>query len=300
MSLKKITIVYLPDGINAVSQFSVPKAVIGLVFMMVLMVTAFLVWASTDYLELKKKIPDNLSIMEENKQYKTQMTSLAGRIDQINKRMAELQAFENKLKVMVSLDTAEKDAQVLGMGGSDSSILEGSGNDSPQKLVSLMHKSLDNLNSKIFDQTHQKTELLDFIEKQKSLWSGTPSAAPTKGWISSRFGYRVSPFTSKKEFHSGLDISSRAGTEIVASADGLISSIKKSDGLGLSVTISHGHGFQTKYGHLSKVLVSKGQSIKRGQEIALMGNSGRSTGSHLHYEVYINGVPTNPERYILN
>jgi septal ring factor EnvC (AmiA/AmiB activator) len=298
--LKKITIVYLPDGINAVRQFRLPKMVIGLVSIVVLIATALLVWASADYLELKKSVPGNLSLMDENKQYKTQLTSLAGRIDQMRKKMAELQAFENKLKGMVNLDTAEVDAQFLGIGGSDTSIMEAAERNSPQKLTSLMHQSLDNLNTEISVQTHQKTELLDFIEKQKSLWSCTPSVAPTEGWISSRFGYRVSPFTSKKEFHSGLDISSRIGTGIAASADGMVSSIQKTDGLGLCVTINHGYGFQTKYGHLSKVLVSKGQSIKRGQEIALMGNSGRSTGSHLHYEIYINGVPANPEKYILN
>jgi murein DD-endopeptidase MepM/ murein hydrolase activator NlpD len=298
--LKKITIVYLPDGINAVRQFRVPKAVVGVVSIIVLTAAAFFIWASVDYLEMKKTVPDNLSLMEENKQYKTQLTSLAGKIDQMNKRMAELQAFENKLKGMVNLDTAEADAQFLGIGGSETSILDTAEKNSPQKLTSLMHQSLDNLNTKISVQTHQKTELLDFIEKQKSLWSCTASVAPTEGWISSRFGYRVSPFTSKKEFHSGLDISSKTGTGIAAPADGMVSSIQKSDGLGLCVTVNHGYGFQTKYGHLSKVLVSKGQSIKRGQEIALMGNSGRSTGSHLHYEIQINGVPANPERYILN
>jgi murein DD-endopeptidase MepM/ murein hydrolase activator NlpD len=302
LSLKKITIVYLPDGVNAVRQFRLPKALIGLVIVLALLASVLLVWGSNDYLELKKKIPDNLNLMEENKHYKAQFISLAGRIDQINKRMAELQAFEHKLKGMVNLDTAEGDAQFLGIGGSNTSILEAVKSDkaSPQKLASLMHQSLDNLNSEISVQTQKKTELLDFIEKQKFLWVCTPSVAPVEGWVSSRFGYRVSPFTNKEEFHSGLDISSEAGTEISAPADGIVASIEKSDGLGLCLTINHGYGFQTKYGHLSKVIVAKGQSIKRGQEIALMGNSGRSTGAHLHYEVHINGVPANPERYILN
>ena len=93
MSLKKITIVYLPDGVNAVRQFRLPKVLIGLVSVLALLATALLVWGSSNYLELKNKIPDNLTLMEENKQYKTQLTSLAGRIDQINKRMTELQAF---------------------------------------------------------------------------------------------------------------------------------------------------------------------------------------------------------------
>ena len=97
-----------------------------------------------------------------------------------------------------------------------------------------------------------------------------------------------------------MDISSRMGTEIIAPADGIISSVSNSDGLGLHIIINHGYGFQTKYGHLSKALASKGQAVKRGQTIALMGNTGRSTGPHVHYEVRLNDVTVNPERYILN
>jgi murein DD-endopeptidase MepM/ murein hydrolase activator NlpD len=303
LSLKKITIVYLPDGIKAVRQFRAPKILVSLTAIFVLLASAFLVWATSDYLDLKKNIPDNLSLMQENAQYKNQLTTLAGKIDQLNKKMAELKGFENKLKSMVNLDAAEGKAQFLGKGGSsDASLLDTSGADkhSPQKLVSLMHQSLDNLNTEIAVQTRQKTQLLDFLENQKSIFSRTPSVAPTVGWVSSGFGYRISPFTNKREFHSGLDISSRIGTEILATADGVVSSIEKTDGLGNNLTITHGYGYQTLYGHLSKVLVTKGQAVKRGDNIALMGNTGRSTGSHLHYEVHLNGVTANPERYILN
>jgi len=300
--LKKITIVYLPDGINAVRQFKVPKILISLVFILSFFATAYLVWASNDYLDLKKNIPKNLSLLQENNQYKNQLTALAGKIDQINKKMAELKEFETKLKSMVNLETGVGDTQFLGIGGSDSSLLETdkSLKNSPQKLVSLMHESLDNLDTEISVQTQAKTELFDFLENQKSMFSCTPSVTPAVGWVSSRFGYRISPFTNQREFHSGLDISSRAGTEIFSPADGVVSSIDKSDGLGINITVNHGYGLQTRYGHLSKALVTKGQSVKRGQNIALMGNTGRSTGPHLHYEVHLNGVPTNPERYILN
>jgi murein DD-endopeptidase MepM/ murein hydrolase activator NlpD len=302
LSLKKITIVYLPDGIKAVRQFKVPKILICLAAMFALFTSAYLVWIFSDYLDLKKNIPDNLRLKQENKQYKNQLTSLAGKIDQLNKKMAELKGFENKLKGIVNLDAAEGKAQFLGMGGSDTSLLDTGRTDkpSPQKLVSLMHQSLDNLNTEIAVQTRQKTQLFDFLENQKSIFSHTPSVAPTVGWVSSGFGYRISPFTNKKEFHSGLDISSRIGTEILATADGVVSSIEKTDGLGNNLTLNHGYGYQTLYGHLSKLLVIKGQSVKRGDNIALMGNSGRSSGSHLHYEVHLNGVSANPERYILN
>ena len=163
-----------------------------------------------------------------------------------------------------------------------------------------MHQSLDNLNTEISVQAQEKAELCKFLESQKSMFACTPSIWPTKGWVSSRFGYRISPFTNEKEFHSGLDISSRMGTPIISPSDGVVASIGKSYGYGNTIIINHGYGLKTKYAHLDKSLVKKGEAVKRGQQIALMGNSGRSTGPHLHYEVQLKGVPVNPLRYILN
>ena len=302
MSLKKITIVYLPDGINAVRQFKIPKVLVGLALGLAIFALGFLIWASNDYLQLKKSIPENISLLQQNNQYKNQLKSLASKIDQINKKVADLKEFETKLKIMVNLDTNKEDTQFLGIGGSDFSILdsEDSSGKATQKVVSLMHQSLDNLTTEISVQNQEKTELFEFLSNQKSMLSCTPSITPAVGWVSSGFGYRISPFTNKKDFHSGIDISSRIGTEILSPADGVVSAINTSDGLGLSLVINHSYGLQTEYGHLSKVLVSRGQAVKRGQNIALMGNTGRSTGPHLHYEVHLNGVPVNPERYILN
>jgi murein DD-endopeptidase MepM/ murein hydrolase activator NlpD len=300
--LKKITIIYLPDGVTAVRQYSIPRALIVSIFLLALVAAGFFVWAAVDYIELRKKVPENLNLIEENKQYKDQLASLTGRIDQINKRLLELQAFENKLKGMVQLNTAEMNSAFSGIGGSSVPLSDAAvaGKDSLLQVASLMNTSLDNINKEIAGQTQQKNAILAFIEKEKSRWHSTPSIAPAGGWISSRFGNRISPFTNKREFHSGLDISSIFGTKIEAPADGVVSSVKKSSGLGLSVTINHGHGFQTRYGHLSSVLVAKGQRVRQAQEIALMGNSGLATGTHLHYEVYQNGTPVNPEKYILN
>jgi len=302
MSLKKITIVFLPDGTNAVRQIKVPRVFVGLITALSLSVAACLVWASNDYLKLKKNIPGSLILLNENNQYKNQLKALADKIDQINTRMADLKEFENKIKVMVNLDTDEQVTQFLGIGGSDFSLLEteDSAGNAGRQLISLMHQSLENINTEISVQAQEKTEIFDFIERQKSMFACTPSIAPTDGWISSRFGYRISPFTNEKEFHDGLDIASRIGTEIISPADGVVDSIGSSDGIGTYITINHGYGFKTIYGHLSKSLVKKGQAVKRGQNIALMGNSGRSTGAHLHYEVHVNGVAVNPERYILN
>ena len=163
-----------------------------------------------------------------------------------------------------------------------------------------MHQSLNNLDTEITIQSQKKAELCKYLESEKSMLACTPSIWPTRGWVSSKFGYRISPFTDEREFHKGVDISARMKTKIIAPADGVVISEGRTYGYGNVITISHGYGLKTRYGHLNSFLVKKGDTIKRGQVIALLGNSGRSTGPHLHYEVHLNDVPVDPFRYILN
>jgi murein DD-endopeptidase MepM/ murein hydrolase activator NlpD len=118
--------------------------------------------------------------------------------------------------------------------------------------------------------------------------------------LTSTFAYRIDPFTGLRQFHEGLDIANRLGTPIVAPADGVVARVSNTTGYGLTVEINHGYGIKTLYGHLSKSYVSVGQTIKRGQKIAAVGESGRATGPHLHYQVMLNDVPVNPMSYILN
>jgi len=163
-----------------------------------------------------------------------------------------------------------------------------------------MHQSLANVDTEASVQMQNLVELYEFMEDQKSMFACTPSIWPSRGWISSGFGTRVSPFTNEKEFHKGLDISARVGTSVIAPADGVVSSIGEAIGYGKVITVSHGYGLKTRYAHLNDFLVKKGESVTRGQKIASMGNTGRSTGPHLHYEVYLNNIPLDPLRYILN
>ena len=163
-----------------------------------------------------------------------------------------------------------------------------------------MHQSLDNLNTEIAVQMEEKKDLYKFLESQKSMFACTPSIWPIKGWVTSPFGYRISPFTNKKEFHSGLDISARKGSPIIAPADGVISYVGENRNSGRFLTINHGYGIKTSYLHLDKALVKQDQYIKRGDVIAQVGNTGRTTGPHVHYEVQIKGVSVDPRRYILD
>jgi murein DD-endopeptidase MepM/ murein hydrolase activator NlpD len=136
--------------------------------------------------------------------------------------------------------------------------------------------------------------------EQDQILSSTPSIAPVLGLVTDGFGRRPDPFTGRRAFHRGLDISARRGTPIVAPADGIVVFAGRNGGLGKTVRISHGFGFMSMYGHLDKMLVAPGDEVRRGDEIGLLGNSGRSTGPHLHYEVHVDGKSSNPLYYILN
>jgi len=127
----------------------------------------------------------------------------------------------------------------------------------------------------------------------------TPSGNPTeKGWISSYFGLRKDPFSGKKKMHKGVDIAGQSGSSVYATADGVVISIKKQTGYGKVLEIDHGYGFTTRYAHNKTIAVKSGDLVKRGQTIAYMGSTGRSTGPHVHYEVLRNGRQVNPQRYI--
>ena len=163
-----------------------------------------------------------------------------------------------------------------------------------------MHEQTRELTLASVSQEKVFESLYQGLRSQRNLLSSTPSIRPTEGWLSSGFGYRVSPFTGLREFHKGLDIAGRKGTEIIAPADGVITFVGSNGSYGKMIKIDHGHGMITRYGHIQKALKKRGEAVKRGEVIALMGNSGRSTGPHLHYEVLLNGLPVNPQKYILN
>jgi murein DD-endopeptidase MepM/ murein hydrolase activator NlpD len=310
MASKKITIVVVPEGPRKIRQIKIPKFWIFSLVVVFLTAILSVAWVVRDYLSIKRDLPRLSSLREENTLQRQQITSLSGKVEAINQKMAELKEFDRKVRDMVSLDpskvggmdSAREQQQFIGIGGSDSSL---AGGNSPsekghKKLVRLMYRSLDNLDSDISVQKDEKAELLRLLDRQKSILASTPSVWPARGWVSSAFGYRLSPFTNEKELHRGLDICGRKGAPVIAPADGVVSYVESDPGYGKTVIVNHGYGLNTMYAHLDKAFVKKGQVVKRHQEIAQVGDSGRTTGSHLHYEVHLNGIPVNPLRYILN
>jgi murein DD-endopeptidase MepM/ murein hydrolase activator NlpD len=142
-------------------------------------------------------------------------------------------------------------------------------------------------------------QLWDSLAERQSLLMATPSIKPARGWFTSRFGYRVDPFTNRPEMHAGLDVAAPSGTPVYAPADGVVSFAGYDSGYGKLVSIDHGYGVITRFGHNSRLFVEQGQKVRRWDVISAVGSTGRSTGAHLHYEVRIHGIAVDPMNYIL-
>jgi len=134
----------------------------------------------------------------------------------------------------------------------------------------------------------------DSVERRHALAAATPSVWPVAGWLTSLYGNRKDPITNDPDFHPGLDISADYGQPVVATGDATVSTASPNGAYGNMVVLDHGYGIVTKYGHLSRFTVAGGQRVKRGDVIGYVGSTGRSTGSHLHYEIWMNGRLTNP------
>ncbi len=242
------------------------------------------------------------NLLKENQEQKIQLVSFNSKFNAMAQELDRLQEFNTKIKVMVDLDQTNTGHSVSSVGGP---IPKATKDEflplyRTERLARRMHTFIDQLATDAKLEELRQQEIISFIDQKKEILARTPSIWPTTGWITSRFGYRRSPFTGQRELHKGLDISAPKGTPIYATAKGIVVNVGRNNGYGKNIVVDHGSGVVTRYAHLSKYAVKKGAKIQRGQLIAYVGNTGRSTGPHLHYEVRLNGVPVNPMRYILD
>ena len=231
------------------------------------------------------------------------IASLNKQVGEFQQQIQRLKEFDVKLRIIANLENAEETDSFLGVGGISPSTREPwqeTEAETETKDLQRMKGELDRLSTEAEFREKSFQELYSFLEGKKRELACTPAIWPARGWVTSRFGYRIDPFTGLRQFHEGLDIANRIGSPIIAPADGVVSRVYNNFGFGLMVEINHGYGIVTRYGHLSKSYVKVGQRVKRGDRVAAIGNSGRATGPHVHYEVRLNDVPINPQNYILN
>ena len=239
---------------------------------------------------------------EEVAHQRRQIQRFAQDINLLKERLVTLEQFEERIRVLANIDQPDNQEGLFGVGGSipDDLNVGVDLSQSHQQLLRKMHQQVRQLGNASEIQESNLSGLVADLEERKNILAHTPAIRPARGWVTSGFEYRQNPFTGKREFHRGMDIANRKGTPVVAPGDGVVSFVGERGAFGTLMVIDHGYGFTTRYAHLDKGIKKRGDRVQRGEVIAKMGNTGRSTGPHLHYEVRLNGVPVNPEKYILN
>ncbi len=230
---------------------------------------------------------------------KTQLISMYHKLTGLEQDLERVRELDGKLRIMLNLDPPKQTAQKNPAGGTqETSFMKFAYHQ--ELFARKMHDFIDQLKVDARMEEVRQQEILIALRKQREILASTPSIWPAQGLVTSEFGYRTSPFTGQREFHQGIDISAPEGTPIYAPANGRVTYTGKDGGYGITLVIDHGRGIKTRYAHLQRHLVYKKDEIFRGQLIGYVGNTGRSTGPHLHYEVRINNIPVDPKRYILN
>ena len=227
---------------------------------------------------------ENRELAQVNEELSKTIVEVQGRLDDFEERTARL---------ALAAGMQDETVPVISLGSHDNQV--GSGglydriSDGPEALK-MQERWIE-----------QQLELVDNkLSQTGDVLSSTPTLAPTVGILTDGFGTRNDPFTGRRAFHRGLDISARRGTPVKAPADGIVVFAGRNGGLGKTIRISHGFGFTTVYGHLNEISVDLGDEVHRGDVIGAVGNTGRSTASHLHYEVHEDGKAKDPLYYILD
>jgi murein DD-endopeptidase MepM/ murein hydrolase activator NlpD len=227
---------------------------------------------------------ENSSYREATGQLANQISALQTAVDDLGDRAA---VDPNSSRAMDKLPAFVKSRAMGGASGATIAPVLKSGLGSPDTVLGVLSDLLGVIGTRL-------DSVRDTVERRRALAAATPSIWPVAGWLSSSYGNRTDPFTNGRDFHPGLDISADYGVPVLATGDATVSSAGPNGAYGNMVTLDHGFGIVTKYGHLSRIAVMGDQRVKRGDVIGYVGSTGRSTGAHLHYEVWMNGQLANP------
>jgi len=306
---RRIKIWFHSGNSSRIGELTLKKSVLLCSLLLFIACAGTVFYFGHDYYLLKQTDRDNAALLEtiasqriEIVDQRRQIQMFAGEIQGLKEQITKLGRLEKQVRLIADIDKSGRSSGIWGIGGVSKIDLD---QELPidahhNALIREMHHQVKQIKSIADKEKLDFNDLIDKLTKKKNLLASSPSIKPVSGIITSPFGYRKSPFTGRRTFHSGLDISNRRGTKIVSTAVGKVVFAGRKTGYGNVVIIDHGYGKATKYAHLRDILVHKNQQVKRGEVIATLGNTGRSTGPHLHYEVLVNGTPVNPSKYILN
>jgi murein DD-endopeptidase MepM/ murein hydrolase activator NlpD len=307
---RKITLIVIPDAKRVFTKFNIShRRLVGLA-VSALFIILFSGYALVENAKLRYRLAGLTDVQDENQALRVENARVEIAAQKMRERLVSLEATTTKLSVIAGIQNSFTSRENLVEGMGDIPDADESSEFVPLGRTQLPGGESATLRGEITDLNMQSSEIEEslkdletYYSDQEDTLSHTPSIRPVEpnvGFYSSSFGWRVDPFTRKKSFHHGLDISALPGTVVISPADGQVSRIYNDRRGGNILEISHGNGFMTIYGHLKDYNVRQGTKVKRGDVIAYVGNSGRSTGPHLHYEVQVDGKRMNPKWFILD
>ena len=288
MSSKHHTVIFVPHERAQFRKWRGTNRQLGVVLGLALFLVvgglaslALFLSSSVSRAEMSRLASENERLRQLNQTFETRLDDLRGRLGEFEERT-------RKLAIVAGLQSLGSTGEG-GVGGSVAAMPESA---PPADLESVEQRA-DSLDSQLALVSGQ-------LEKNLGLISSTPAISPVRGLITSTFGHRRDPITGQPAYHSGIDISAPPGKPVKVTAAGVVTQIQQFGPLGRAVFVAHGFGITTVYGHLSRTSVTPGQRVERGSVVGLVGNTGRSTGYHLHYEVQVNGKSVDPTAYILD
>lgn len=327
--MDKYSLIVVSDETAPVRRFEIRKDLVRRSLWGAGVTAVLLLGLLADYVRVRVDNAELDGLRRETVERRAQVAEFQQKLEAVDERLNALQEFERKVRIIANLpgSAGTGGAEITAVGTSpgdlegtpqgeggldepfDSEVpgrealprirLPGEADDESRR-VSLLQEAAVYLGQVASGQEATLEDLVHALEGKRDKLASSPSIWPAKGWLTSRYGHRISPFTGRKQFHAGLDIAGAEGTDVIAPARGKVVFAGKRGPLGNSVIIDHGHGVRTQYGHNRELLVKVGEKVERGDRIATLGSTGRSTGPHLHYVVEVDGKTRNPLDYIFD
>ena len=329
--MEHYSFIVVSDETSPIRRYDVRKGTLRRWLRVGVVLASIALLALVDYVRVRIAHAELADLRVHAAEQQARIDSFDEAVTGVNAELLRVREFEHKVRTIANLPGSAAaggdDVLAVGTGQGDLSSLAGGGIDvepvpaSPRADTAPIGGAVqdaaakvaaaDDRVSRLQGQTRHLVgvaeqrqlslqELVAQLEDKHLRLASSPAVWPTEGWLTSRFGTRISPFTGKRQFHAGIDIAGAPGTDVISTARGKVVYAGKKGPLGRTVIVDHGFGIRTHYGHNDKLLVKKGERVERGQAIAQLGSTGRSTGPHLHYTVEVRGKAVNPLDYIFD
>jgi len=336
--MERFSLILVSDETSPIRRFDVRRVTVRRAMWAAGVVALLLVGVLVDYVRVRIERPELDRLRVENTEQRQRIDSFDDAVAQVETTLGKVKEFERKVRVIANLpgSAAAGGSDIVEVGPGDAAPLDAfEGNLAPAEggapvpalepsfgagrgpaaprgapakaraaslddQVSALRKEVLRLEQTAQQRQLSLGELVTELEDKHQRLASSPAIWPAQGWLTSRFGTRISPFTGRRQFHAGIDVAGERGTPVVATAAGKVSFAGKKGPLGKTVIIDHGHGIRTFYGHNDELFVKRGETVDRGVRVAALGSTGRSTGPHLHYTVEVRGKAVNPLDYIFD